>query len=83
MNETMTKHSQLLETVKKNNIKSNFNKIQYKQKEVEYFGDTCTTQGHKPTDMKVEAITEMPKANMSERPTDFPSYGTISEQILS
>ena len=62
MNETMTRHSQqLLETAKKNNIKLNFDKIQYKQKEVEYFGETYMTQGCKPSDTKVKAITEMPK----------------------
>ena len=53
--------TQLLETVKKNNIKLNFDNIQYKQKEVEFFGKTYTTQGRKPSDMKVKAITEIPK----------------------
>ena len=43
------------------NIKLNFDKIQYKQKQVEFFGDMYTTQGCKPSDTKVEAITEMPK----------------------
>ena len=52
---------QLLETAKKNNIKLNFDKIQYKQKQVEFFGETYTTQGCKPCDTKVKAITEMPK----------------------
>ena len=47
--------------MKKNNIKLNFDKIQYKQKEVECFGKTYTTQGHKPSIMKVKAITKMPK----------------------
>ena len=37
--------TQLLETAKKNNIKLHFDKIQYKQKEVEFFGKTYTTQG--------------------------------------
>ena len=53
--------TQLMETVKKNNIKLSFDKIQYKQKEVEFFGKTYMTQGHKPSDAKVKAITEMPK----------------------
>ena len=53
--------TQLLETAKKNNIKLNFDKIQYKQKQVEFFGETYTTQGHKPSNLKVKAITEMPK----------------------
>ena len=52
--------TQLLETAKKN-IKLNFDKIQYKQKQVEFFGETYTTQGCKPSDSKVKAITEMPK----------------------
>ena len=51
----------LLETAKKKNIKLNFDKIQYKEKEVEFFGKTYTTQGCTPSDMKVKAITEMPK----------------------
>ena len=53
--------TQLLETTKKNNIKLNFDKIQYKQKEVEFFSKTYTIQGCKPSDMKVTAITETPK----------------------
>ena len=53
--------TQLLETAKKNNIKLNFDKIQYKQKEVEFIGKTYMTQGCKPSDTKVKAITEMPK----------------------
>ena len=51
----------LLETAKRNNIKLNLDKIQYKHKEVEFFGETYTTQGCKPSDTKVKAITEMPK----------------------
>ena len=50
-----------METAKKNNIKLNFDKIQYKQKELEFLGETYTTQGCKPSDMKLKAITEMPK----------------------
>ena len=53
--------TQLLETAKKNNIKLNFDKIQYKQKEVEFLGETYTTQGCKPIDTKVKAITDMPQ----------------------
>ena len=54
--------TQLLVTAKINNIKLNFDKIQYKQKEVEFFGKTYTTQGHKPSDTKIKVITEMPKS---------------------
>ena len=47
--------------MKKNSIKLDFDKIQYKQQEVEFFSKTYMTQGHKPSDTKVNAITEMPK----------------------
>ena len=50
-----------METTEKNNIKLNFNRIQYKPKEIEFFGETYTTQGCKPSDTKVKAIMEMPK----------------------
>ena len=53
--------TQLLETAKKNNIKLNFDKIQYKQKKVDFFSKTYITQGCKPSDMKVKARTEMPQ----------------------
>ena len=53
--------TQLLETAKKNNIKLNFDKIQYKQHEVEFFGETYMTQGCKPSNTKVKAISEIPK----------------------
>ena len=61
----------LLETVKKNNIKLNFNKIQYKQKEVDFFDKTYTIQGHKPSNMKVKAIKELP------RPTNLKDLQTF------
>ena len=54
--------TQVLETAKKNNIKLHFNKIQYKQKEVKFFGETYMTQGCKTSDTKVKAITKMPQS---------------------
>ena len=77
--------TQLLETVKKNNIRLNFDKIQHKQKEVEFFGKTYidTTQGCKPSDTKVKAITGDAKANNSERCTDLPKNATISKIIFT
>ena len=53
--------TQLLGTAKKNTIKLNFDKIHYEQKEVKFFGETYTTQGHKPSHTKVKAITEVAK----------------------
>ena len=53
--------TKFLETTKKNNIKLNYDKIQYKQKEVEFFGETFTAKRCKPSNAKIKAITEMPK----------------------
>ena len=44
--------TKFLETTKKNNIKLNYDKIQYKQKAVEFFSETCTTKGCKPSNAK-------------------------------
>ena len=49
----------LLQTAKKGNVKLNYDKLQYKQNEVEIFGKTYTTSGHKPSKDKVAAITSM------------------------
>ena len=50
----------LLETAIKCNIKLNFDKLQYKKTEVNFFGETFSTDGHKPAQSKVSAIVEMP-----------------------
>ena len=50
----------LLQTAKKCNVKLNYEKIQYKQNEVEFFGETYTASGCKPSKDKVVAITSMP-----------------------
>ena len=56
-----TKHLQpLLQTAQKCNLKLNYDKPQYKQDKVEFFGETYTTSGHKPSKDKVSAITAMP-----------------------
>ena len=53
----------------------NFNKIQYKQQEVEFFGKTYMTQGCKPSDAKVKAITEIPK------PTTLKDLQTFRDMV--
>ena len=53
----------LLQTAQKCNVKLNYDKLQYKQVEVELFGETYTTSGHKPA--KVSAITAMPSPTKS------------------
>ena len=49
----------LLETARGHNIRLNFDKLQYKKTEVNFFGETYTTDGHKPAQSKVSAIVEM------------------------
>ena len=53
--------TKFLEAMKKNNIKLNYNKIQYKQQEVEFFSETYATKGHKSCNAKIIAKTEMLK----------------------
>ena len=49
----------LLDTIRKCNVQLNFDKLQYKKTEVDFFGETYTTSGHKPAQSKVSAITGM------------------------
>ena len=50
----------LLDTARRCNIRLKFDKLQYKKNEVDFFGETYTTDGCKPTQSKVSAIVEMP-----------------------
>ena len=50
----------LLQAAKKCNIKLYYDKLQYKQNDVEFFCETYTTSGHKPSKDKVAAMTSMP-----------------------
>ena len=50
----------LLQTAQKCNVKLNFDKLQYKQNEVDFFGETFTTGSLKPARSKVSAIIAMP-----------------------
>ena len=56
-----TAFTKLLQTACENNVKLNFEKLQYKQTQVDFFGETYTTDGHKPSSDKVQAITNMPQ----------------------
>ena len=49
----------LLGTARKCNVKLNFDKLQYKKTEVDFFRETYTTDGHKPAQSKVSVIVEM------------------------
>ena len=50
----------LLETAGHCNVRLNYEKLQYKQLEVEFFGETYTVHGCKPAKGKVQAIVEIP-----------------------
>ena len=50
----------LLQTVQKCNVKLNYDKLQYKQDEVEFFGETYAISECKPSKDNMAAITSMP-----------------------
>ena len=52
--------TQLLKTARECNVRLNYDKLQYKQTEVDFFGETYMIDGRKPSQSKIKAITEMP-----------------------
>ena len=52
--------TKLLNTARVCNGHLNYDKLQYKQTEVDFFGKTYTVDGQKPSQSKVKAIQEMP-----------------------
>ena len=61
----------LLETARKCNVKFNFDKLQYKKTEVDFFGETNTTSGCKPAQSIVSAIVEMPAPTCKKQVQSF------------
>ena len=61
----------LLETARKTNICLNYDKLAYKKTEVEFFGETYTTDGCKPAKSKVTAIVEMPPPTSKKQVQSF------------
>ena len=59
----------LLQTAQKCNVKLNYDKLQYKQVEAEFFGETYTTSSHKPA--KVSVITAMPSPTNKKQVQSF------------
>eukprot|EP00919_Chromeraceae_sp_WS-2016_P016426 GHVR01039352.1.p1 GENE.GHVR01039352.1~~GHVR01039352.1.p1 ORF type:complete len:130 (-),score=9.82 GHVR01039352.1:70-459(-) len=49
----------LLNRFRENGIKIGANKIQYKLSTVNFYGITCTSDGHKPQDNKITSIVTM------------------------
>ena len=61
----------LLEAARHCNVRLNYDKFQYKQSEVEFFGKTYTLDGHKPAKGKVQAIVEMPSPSCKKEVQSF------------
>ena len=61
----------LLETARRCNIRLNFDKLQYRKTEVNFFGETYATDGHKPTQSKVSAIVEIPPPTCKKQLQSF------------
>ena len=61
----------LLETARKSNIRLNFDKLAYKKTEVDFFGETYTTDGCKLAQSKVSAISEMPPPTSKKQVQSF------------
>ena len=50
----------LLQTARRCNVKLNYDKLRFKCTEVDFYGKTHTTDGHKPAKNKITAIIKMP-----------------------
>ena len=61
----------LLETARQCNVRHNYEKLQYKQTEVEFFGETYTVAGCKPAKGKVQVIAEMPTPSCKKEVQSF------------
>ena len=61
----------LLESARKCNIRLNFDKLQYKKTEVDFFGETYPTDGCKAAQIKVSAIVEMPPPTCKKQVQSF------------
>ena len=61
----------LLNTARECNVHLNYDKLQYKQTEVDFFGKTYTTDGRKPSQSKVKAIQEMPPPQYKKQVQSF------------
>ena len=61
----------LLETARRCNISLNFDKLQYKKTEVNFFEETYTSDSHKLAQSKVSAIVEMPPQTCKKKVQSF------------
>ena len=63
--------TKLLNTARECNVHLNYDKLQHKQTEVNFFGKTYTTDGRKPSQSKVKAIQEMPPPQSKKQVQSF------------
>ena len=61
----------LLQTARRCNVKLNYEKLQYKCTEVNFYSKTYTTDGHKPAQSKITAIVEMPSPSSKKEVQSF------------
>ena len=66
----------LLKMAKECNVKLNYQKLQYKCTEVNFYGETYMTDGHKPAQSKVNAIVQIPSPKSKKEVQSF--IGMIS-----
>ena len=57
----------LLVTARKCNVWLNYDKLQYKKTEVDFFGETYMIDGCKTAQTKVSAITKMPEPSCKKK----------------
>ena len=61
----------LLEMARKCNVQLNYDKLQYKKTEVDFFGETYMIDGHKLAQIKVSTITTMPELSCKKEVQSF------------
>ena len=61
----------LLQTARKCNVKLNYEKLQYKCMEVNFYGETYTTDGCKPAQSKITTIVKMPSPSSKKEVQSF------------
>ena len=61
----------LLQTARRCNVKLNYEKLQYKCTEVNFYEETYTTDGWKPAQSKITAIDEMPSPSTKKEVQSF------------
>ena len=74
--------TQLLKTARECNVHLNYDKLQYKQTEVDFFGETYTIDGQKVLQSKVKAIQEMPLPQSKKQVQSLIGWSTISQSFL-